>query len=60
MEKIDRIAHNGDIREHLTEDGNRTICGLGLDITQPAIGNRTCRRCEQIAARRANHNHRGQ
>ena len=55
MKKIDRIAHNGDIREHLTRDGERTICGLDLDITQDAAGNRTCRRCEMLRdrARRA-------
>tara|TARA_R110001592_G_scaffold30690_1_gene109501 strand:- start:3731 stop:3907 length:177 start_codon:yes stop_codon:yes gene_type:complete len=53
MYRIDRIARNGDIREHMTDDGDRTICGLRIEAEQPAIGNRTCRRCERIAARRA-------
>lgn len=37
MRPIDRIAHNGDIRE------------LDLTITQEAIGNRPCLRCKSIA-----------
>jgi hypothetical protein len=52
MNSIDRISHNGDICEHLTDDGDRTLCGLDLNTTQPASGNRSCRRCEKIAARR--------
>ncbi len=54
MTKIDRIDNKGDIREHLTRDGRRTICGLsisGFARTQPPCGNRSCKRCEKIAAR---------
>jgi len=54
MRPIDRIAHNGDIREHLTKDGERTICGLDLTITQEAGGNRPCLRCKSIKARQEN------
>jgi hypothetical protein len=53
MTKVDRIDNRGDIREHLTRDGSRTLCGLtlGRGYTQNACGNRECRRCEKIAAR---------
>lgn len=51
MTKIDRIDDRGDIREHWTLDGHRTICGIAIGIRQPACGNRPCKRCEKIAAR---------
>jgi len=51
MTKIDRIDDRGDIREHLTRDGLRTICGIEIGQRQPACGNRLCKRCEKIAAR---------
>lgn len=44
MSKIDRIDNKGDIHEHLTRDGHRTICGI--EIGQIAA------RC-QIVARAA-------
>ena len=49
--KIDRIDRRGDIREHDTRDGVKTVCGLALGMTQTAGGNRPCLRCEKIAAR---------
>lgn len=49
--KIDRIDCRGDIREHRTHDGKRTICGLAIDMRQPPCGNRSCKRCEKIIAR---------
>ena len=49
--KIDRIDDRGDIREHLTRDGRRTICGIEIGMRQPPCGNRSCKRCEKIAAR---------
>ena len=50
--KIDRIDNKGDIREHSTLTGTRTLCGLALSRgwTQPALGNRPCKRCEKITA----------
>jgi hypothetical protein len=53
MTKIDRYDSRGDIREHLTRDGRRTICGLSIGFlqSQPPCGNRSCKRCEKIAAR---------
>ena len=52
MTKIDRIDDRGDIREHWTLDGRRTICGIEIGMRQPACGNRPCKRCEKIAMRR--------
>lgn len=51
MTKIDRIDDKGDIREHFTRDGRRTICGIEIGYRQPPCGNRPCKRCEKIAAR---------
>lgn len=51
MTKIDRIDDRGDIREHFTRDGRRTICGIEIGGRQPPCGNRPCKRCEKIAAR---------
>ena len=55
FQRIDRVAKNGDIREHLIDPvrppGRLTLCGLRLDMTQPVCGNTPCKRCEQIAAR---------
>lgn len=51
MTKIDRIDDKGNIREHLTRDGQRTICGLEIGQRQPPCGNAPCCRCEKIAAR---------
>lgn len=52
MTKIDRYDNRGDIREHVTRDGRRTICGLSIGFaqSQPPCGNRPCKRCEKIAA----------
>jgi len=51
MTKIDRIDDRGNIREHLTRDQRRTICGIEIGYRQDPCGNATCRRCEKIAAR---------
>jgi hypothetical protein len=51
MTKIDRIDDHGDIRQHWTRDGRRTICGIAIGYRQPPCGNRLCKRCEKIAAR---------
>ena len=51
MTKVDRIDDRGNIREHLTRDGQRTICGIEIGQRQPPCGNATCRRCEKIAVR---------
>ena len=51
MTKIDRIDDRGDIREHWTIDGRRTICGIEIGMRQTPCGNRACKRCEKIAAR---------
>ena len=51
LTKIDRIDDKGDIREHWTRDGRRTICGVAIWNKQPAYGNRPCRRCAKIATR---------
>lgn len=51
MTKVDRIDDSGNIREHLTRDGHRTICGIEIGQRQVPCGNATCRRCEKIAAR---------
>ena len=50
--KIDRMDNHGWFREHLTRDGQRTLCGQSLlnCHTQPAYGNRECRRCEKLVA----------
>jgi hypothetical protein len=50
-QKIDRIDDRGDICEHLTLDGQRTICGIEIGQRQPPCGNRACKRCEKISAR---------
>jgi hypothetical protein len=50
MQKIDRIDNRGDIREHFTRDGAKTICGLALSCTQSPADNRPCKRCERIVA----------
>ena len=49
--RVDRIDNRGDIREHLTRDGKRTICGIEIGMRQMPCGNATCRRCEKILAR---------
>ena len=51
MTKVDRIDDSGNIREHLTRDGHRTICGIEIGQRQTPCGNATCRRCEKIATR---------
>jgi hypothetical protein len=48
---MDRIDDKGDIREHLTRDGRRTICGIEIGMRQSACGNRPCKRCQRIAMR---------
>lgn len=52
MTQIDRIDDKGDIREHWTLDGRRTICGIGIGYRQPPCGNRPCKRCAKIFAQR--------
>lgn len=53
FERIDHVAQNGDICEHLIDPvrpaGRMTLCGLRLAMTQPACGNKTCKRCDRIA-----------
>ena len=52
--QIDRTDDRGDIREHLTRDGRRTICGLKIDASgrwEAPGGARVCKRCEKIAER---------
>lgn len=49
--RIDRIDVRGNIREHLTLNGVKTLCGLALELTQPACGNGLCKRCENLRAR---------
>ncbi len=51
MTKIDRIDDRGDIREHWTRNGHRTICGIEIGMRQTACGNRACKRCKKIAER---------
>jgi len=51
MTKIDRIDGHGDICEHWTRDGRRTLCGVKIGERQPPCGNRSCKRCEKIVAR---------
>lgn len=62
MKRIDRIAANGDIREHLVQDealdqrgnlvaGARALCGLtanGPGGWQAAIGNAPCVSCQRV------------
>ena len=48
---IDRISQNGDIREHMTRDGRRTLCGLTIDASQDPAGNTRCGRCRRITAK---------
>lgn len=49
--KVDRIDDKGNIREHLTREGVRTICGIEIGRRQTPCGNAPCRRCEKIAVR---------
>jgi len=51
--RIDRISHNGDIREHLVrrDARSKTLCGLSIEESQDACGNRKCRRCIALAIR---------
>ena len=51
MTKIDRIDDRGNIREHLTRDGIRTICGIEIGMRQVPCDNAPCKRCEKIVAR---------
>jgi hypothetical protein len=50
LEKIDRIAGDGTIREHVW-NGTRTLCGLAVAQHQPPAGNAPCGNCVHIAAR---------
>ncbi len=48
MKIVDRIDQHGNITEHVLRPGRGdryTLCGLYLHVTQPAAGNRPCRRC---------------
>lgn len=51
MMKIDRIDDHGDIREHWTINGQRTLCGIAIGLRQAPCGNRPCKRCEKIVVR---------
>lgn len=51
LTKVDRIDDRGNITEHWTRDGRRTICGLQIGYRQNACGNRTCGRCEKLIVR---------
>lgn len=51
MRKVDRIDNRGNIREHWTCDGRRTLCGIEIGGRQDPCGNATCTRCEKIVAR---------
>ncbi len=42
---VDRIDKDGNIREHLTRDGERTICGFEINLDQDSAGNVRCKRC---------------
>ena len=42
---IDLIDRRGDIREHLTVNGQWTVCGRSIGLRQTASGNRKCGRC---------------
>jgi histone acetyltransferase (RNA polymerase elongator complex component) len=50
MKNIDRIDNKGNIREHITQDDLRTLCGLPLVgmMTQIPCDNGLCRRCERV------------
>ena len=56
MNRIDRITNDrrGDITEHLLRDTDpsKTLCGLAIEpmLTQPACGNKRCKRCLALAA----------
>jgi hypothetical protein len=45
---VDRIDDRGNIREHLTVDGRRTLCGIEIGMRQGASMNARCRRCDSI------------
>lgn len=49
--EIDRIDSKGNIRGHLTRDGEHTICGLDLHpmMVQRASGNGLCKRCAMLS-----------
>ena len=49
--KIDRIDDRGDIREHWTCDGHRTLCGIQIGGRQSPCGNRPCKRCQRVVDR---------
>jgi hypothetical protein len=49
--KIDRMDRRSLFTSHYTRDGKTTLCGLGLEVTQPFCDNGFCRRCEKIFAR---------
>ena len=51
FQRVDRIDDRGNIREHLTRDGIRTICGIEIGLRQTPCGNASCKRCEKIVAR---------
>ncbi len=55
MQAIDRIDSRGNIREHLTIDGQKTVCGLDIDVSQRACGNGLCGRCARIRDARNQH-----
>ena len=47
MRAVDRVDVFGKVREHRTDDGERTLCGLTLTVTnaRPAAGSLRCTRC---------------
>ena len=50
--RIDRITQRGNIREHRTLDGERTMCGIAIEISQEPAGNAVCKRCQTLADER--------
>jgi hypothetical protein len=48
VEPVDRVDSRGNLREHLTSTGEKTLCGLDLYATQKPAGNAPCRRCVQL------------
>jgi hypothetical protein len=51
LQAIDRIDGRGNIREHITADGQRALCGALLGgPTQEAAGNAKCGSCAKMVA----------
>ncbi len=52
--RIDRLNSTGQVREHSTDDGVRTLCGLSLDLLNARLptGGLSCARCRQLDRQR--------